>query len=1799
MADNREDFNKFIQLFQDSPAEICAAAGIAIIARLLESDDPGFFVSNESGFTWSKSVDWGNTTTIKISKLEIKADAAILSVTAGAHFDEEGDIDNAVIVANFDGITNLKFSWRSSGSFIKMADPLKDSSSSPTPLVYGFENPRPVDFEGPLACVGFTIEMKRAADRTMRTNVTWQSLNAPFTPRILALSFDKVLVFPWLNNLGIYVKELILDLSDEASSNVALDIPGVTDPGWKGIYAKNLSLMMKLNDDWYAIGGGDIVIGNDEENWGAKLRFTYTNQNPEKSLQSIAGELLIAEHKGDTSLRGTVEAGFYLNGFMKAAVKKFEANSALGDRYDCKARELTDKLKHASIEGILKCSMSGFGDGDGLAGLDISLKAVEFPGGLITASQAGFALPSDFAKYFMPVLATSLCVYWLLEEDTGKASAAAVLLILALTDIYYYWDEDTYPNVFTVNGFNFRFIHWHQDGQDKNTFQFRLSCGANYKINGKVWKAFVDMIHLKWFVAPFGLDPHWIETTGLLGLQLNNLGMDLYDPLSDDVNSRLSKLLPSNEFAITATSFPKIEVVKDPAGSQAWKEHININRVEAIIDNGAYGVALYLDGLGGKIPVTVTPGGIAFFFSPDFDVKLLPPTLNDIPFKMLYPGWVLASGSLAIDKPLPGAEGSFSKLSLDVGIVQKHAAGDKYSVDNYKYRFYGIFAKGSITVDPQYDFWFVSVGFEGDLPIAEVFGIEWYGLAGMGGNNIGPGCNSGAQDASALLQWLLPAGDTPRFTALKNWDESGGGWHPVNHENVGGGMLRFGAASGSFIADVAVIVSSNWWMAAGLAYLKALNGKIGVVVVSNDSGLIARGMAKFVKENVYEIKGIVEIGSVTGHDWFYLGHYDESRGGPIVVDLLKIWKVRAYFIYDSKGFENFGLTVDSKQSRPNLPGPALGFGAVWEFKPPQLGPDWLNIQVYAGIGLNVAYRCEPFLLYGDFYLAGYLQLKVWWFKFKVGLSAYLAGMVDGRGTYAVTGTLTISVGLPWPLPDVDADVSFDESNGTPELEEPPVNGSLGASMLMAQQRKDLSVDSAPAIPVDSILAVRFNKPINCIVQMEGDADVTELMIADNNATTWTYTEKTETNINSKTYSVEYRYTLNNFRMHSGGETVTKLPAAWMPPDIISEDAGQQQPAHQVLYLNTWDFTNALSVQPEQIGTYWDRVEYAAGSACAKTMRVTIPDGKYPPVYKDDTNQYFVCFVKEIGTITIREQDGGMVPYARQGERRLAWAGNGVSTVLNLPLTTRFIFPPATDILINCKASFTPGIAADVGVRLRGGSEFEMRTAIWYESEGPATMSDTFHTLDGCAIVLSEGRLTIGFKSKEGHPVEEIRLTGLFFRTMKSYNSHVSLQLALVNMTLSFNNIQGSFWQRIMEDSSGGAGNIDPDTIWDSFLFEKGRNYQIEGDVLWDAYLNGEKNKSGSRPLSLSFATEADPSQDVSRYIAFTAPSNSGSSLYPRHMAVAIGFKYRALIKKIFEKHYGPGALLTQIVDTGGTIVPVENSFVIDASVGVADPWLEQMLADCLTAAQGMTFTMTSYTTQEMETNTRYALRLRVKEGAAITDPNYSPERWSMPFVTSRYQTFDDHMNDLNGALIAPETIPALSLGVQSPFTVATDCLNRVYSKTAPGYDDLVESLYIKLAGVNSGWLGEQPGVKKTTHAFRIIAGADTMCVVLEPLEPILDKQGISINGVPVLEDKGIILLDGGFILLHDRCGGRMLLFRTEAGAVVPYSGPVTVSVTYDPGLQIDQEVRNELLQSLEANGYDMARLGRQSGVLTF
>ena len=82
----------------------------------------------------------------------------------------------------------------------------------------------------------------------------------------------------------------------------------------------------------------------------------------------------------------------------------------------------------------------------------------------------------------------------------------------------------------------------------------------------------------------------------------------------------------------------------------------------------------------------------------------------------------------------------------------------------------------------------------------------------------------------------------------------------------------------------------------------------------------------------------------------------------------------------------FGIVLvdNPKIKPPAIPGPLFGFGALFQFGPKTYGPSWLNISLFAGLGFNVAIGSNPFLIYGDIYAVGHVQVKIAIFKGKLG-----------------------------------------------------------------------------------------------------------------------------------------------------------------------------------------------------------------------------------------------------------------------------------------------------------------------------------------------------------------------------------------------------------------------------------------------------------------------------------------------------------------------------------------------------------------------------------------------------------------------------------------------------------------------------------------------------------------------------------------------------------------------------------------------------------------------------------------------
>jgi hypothetical protein len=530
----------------------------------------------------------------------------------------------------------------------------------------------------------------------------------------------------------------------------------------------------------------------------------------------------------------------------------------------------------------------------------------------------------------------------------------------------------------------------------------------------------------------------------------------------------LARLLEERSPVITARQIPELRLVPAEGGSAIPRPVTEVKAVRT--GEGATlrrGVSVAVSGLGNASMAVATPAaGVVVFWSPDFAVEPLAQLQKDPEFSFLMPPVAYARGVIDLGEPLPSIGGQQSRIAVDVGIRNtKVKAGKDLSADdqkklrdfkNYEWAFGGEIVWGDATGGPlaeEFSFLFVEVHYEGKTPLFTLGPIGFYGLGGLFGHNIAPGRPPEKQNALGIADWIFGDGKGA-FTSVRDWpsgEPTPATWHPdrdfVRDKDrwalglfVKAGSAGDGGKSVSVDTIVMLGFPEFWLAIAGFAVIKPISAELTVVIVydhpSRSFVIKVAFNYKVDKESgrIVDMKQRLEIGSIKEpkRRWFYLGHYANEQGGPGGAELFKLVNVKFYVVYDTQGTDKFGIVLidDPKTKPPAIPGPLFGIGALWQFGPKKYGPSWLNISLFAGLGFNVAVGSNPFLIYGDLYAVGHVQVKIAVFKGKLGISARLYGLAS-EDFYRFAGEIEIRINLPWPLSDIHKSFDFIIEGGVP------------------------------------------------------------------------------------------------------------------------------------------------------------------------------------------------------------------------------------------------------------------------------------------------------------------------------------------------------------------------------------------------------------------------------------------------------------------------------------------------------------------------------------------------------------------------------------------------------------------------------------------------------------------------------------------------------------------------------------------------------------------------------------------------
>lgn len=957
-----------------------------------------------------------------------------------------------------------------------------------------------------------------------------------------------------------------------------------------------------------------------------------------------------------------------------------------------------------------------------------------------------------------------------------------------------------------------------------------------------------------------------------------------------------------------------------------------------------------------------------------------------------------------------------------------------------------------------------------------------------------------------------------------------------------------------------------------------------------------------------------------------MGHYEEAIGGPVVLEFFKRFKAKFFLVYDSAGLENFGLMPIDAFTKPDIMGNAYGAGAMFQFGPKSYGPSFLNLKLYAAIGANAAYGKKPHMLVGELYAGGYMQLKVIFFKFKLELLARLQGMAI-EDAHRYLGEVIVKLDLPWPFDDVKEGFDFviqsDNFVPLPQVEFEVDAAALGR--LEAYDHK-LFQPEAPAVPIDSVISLAFNKPLYEVLNQGGNTiNETTLLLNDGDPNNDNISEQLVTDYQDLKYIVNYTHALHSLHVAhqpiGGGPAVTvnTMLASWEAPDLAADGTpvpGQQH--HKVLYLNAL-FPPELQFNSQNLGAFntWYSQEATVypcqlKSACLLDVQPRpelVVEGK--PHLKFDTILGDVL-VKEDGYRTFN-------PFQPGNTGRLDWTEMGDSirladnTYVSLPHSSavRFGLNLFNEEMPTELHSLIPLLRVQVEVDLRGVDEpqrFDFQFI-------PSTKTDCGWQLQlanmdvdpsllsaSLAEVICFGRNQVEgwveLKTQEPlHLVQAIRLKGhdilidtIHFPdpTSPQWMDEIlhlgGYQLRLSNLCLERAQLGADEWE--ITDIGGGSTQNPPppDQAVDTFimnqLMEPNREYSVNytmqtfAQLYHDSPLDGTElvNKienslsttpDGTQLRTVRFRTKVEPSQDVTKYLGFVYPGPRGQRPYAASAVPLITFKYQGLIRKIYEKH--GRTLEPALVDMNGNEIETTLVGTVESHSGGFDAALEELLAQCLPHVQTLPYLKMYSWARVLAPDMRYSLQL-----TDDSDPAAPRTPFNVSFHTSRYANFDDHADAVLDLLPAAGSNP-----VANSETAASDIaafISGVRNGTIPPFDGAVERFYRDILSQDGGRLGSDPsqdhiaflvGLDPADPSNEVVWG-----VVLELVEPLIGRDSIFLNAKANIESwraKGITLTSEDYLVLHDASASRVIILNSADGqSFAPFNDELKLALNFVP-----------------------------------
>jgi hypothetical protein len=1167
------------------------AAASALMLFKVQGTGPGSLISTDEGFVWTKNLfDPATEKEIDLGIGKLKMIGAELSVSLGVQI-KNGIPSYIDIMISFlgEGVAPSIFLEIDKKVAILADKILQGPTVVPPPpgeVVIGYENagdPLRIPFPNGAIEFNFRFDKKKGVSSSLQLYGGFGGI-LQAAAGIIDFDLDRVIVFPELGGLGLYVDRLFIDFSDSGTTGFSGLFPEAYDASWKGFGAADVTFLYPVDEEkkeFINAGVKGFIFGFDDK-FSASFNFNYINPDPEARIRYTNAEI---EIRNNEFLRSEMHLGFDL----KRALEKVDPGSADTGSIDTggtdaekhmagEARaKLDDERPNFNIGGILDARVDFVWhriDNNEILGFDIIMEGVS-----VNGVPSGFVISGNAAKMLFWIAGVGFGVSLLrkgIDEDNDFKKVVAIsLLLLVVSDMIAPSFEGTpvLPQLekLTIQKLGFRYVQIRPEvGPVEKYYDIITGWRIDFTVNSLVIKALEGLASFIFGSLGlagnlFGETLDKIRIRGHIDIEIDNLTFS-----NKDLPQEIKTIFEQRDLYVRPKRLPEFLFEEEPGSSSSFPKPMGsaelVTRPIGTTTQQQYGIGIKLEGLASAdFSIQFPAAGIVIFFYPDAGFEILPQTTILPKFTFVIPRALFAEGLIDLDKPLPSFGGSQNHIKLEVGAVytSKKAEMKEYlKISNYKYKLGGAVVWGDATsnkTEParEFGFLFIEVHYDGSTPLIVWGPLGIYGLGLLFGKNIRPGVQGGDNSAMGITNWIIGkreegVDDKEIFKNVRNWPAipaaDGSTWHPSIHfdaeNNTYDDLYSIGlTVKGGSIADegatfmgeaITLVGVPEFWIAlGGIVTFRRINSELIAIVVFDRDSLAVKIIYEVKKDKEGSfVRGIfpLEFGKTFSNPkrtWLYLGHYLDAKGGPMLIKFLKgLFTVKAYIDYDTIGLQKFGIVPVGDFPRPNITGGAMGFGLMLQWGPKKFGPKSVNITLFGALGLNVAMGNDPNITFGEIFIGGYIQLKVLFVKAKLELLLLLGGLTTDDG-HRYLGLFMVRLKMPWPIPDWKYKTDFIiQSAGFLPLPDPVVSSTAAGLYRMEATALDLLTATPVVLPIDAAISITFDKPIYGIISGPGGSeDATSLLLNDENPENDKTSEILQTDYQGLKYIVHFTHVI--------------------------------------------------------------------------------------------------------------------------------------------------------------------------------------------------------------------------------------------------------------------------------------------------------------------------------------------------------------------------------------------------------------------------------------------------------------------------------------------------------------------------------------------------------------------------------------------------------------------------------------------------------------------------------------------------